>query len=300
MIEQYKSNTFSLLVQESKYALGIFNAINGTNYDNPSEIEITMLANGINLKVRNDASFIFHGSMNLYEHQSTPNPNMPIRFLMYITRLFEDYIKDEDIRKSPLVSLPTPHFVVLYNGLEDQPEVQTLRLSDAFQVKQEEYELELICKVYNINKTKNEWLVDNCEALKGYMTFVNKVRSIYVGRDLDKVKDALVEAIDYCIENSVLSDFFKKYRNQIMEVEMLDYSIERIENFAWKKGHAEGIELGREEGIELGSNLVQSVVTMILNGTDKKTILEREGVTEDTINKAESIIQSVRNSSGIQ
>ena len=76
---------------------------------------------------------------------------------------------------------------------------------------------------------------------------------------------------------------------------MLDYSIERIEKFAWKKGHAEGIELGREEG----SNLVQSVVTMILNGKDKKTILEREGVTEDTIDKAEAIIQSVKKSSEI-
>ena len=277
MVKEYKSNTFSLLIQEPKYALQVFNALNGTHYEDESEVEIKMLSNGINLKVRNDASFIFHGLMSLYEHQSTPNPNMPLRFLMYTTRLFEDLVKEQEILGRTLLNLPTPHFVVLYNGREKQPEVQTLRLSDAYEVRQESYELDLACTVYNINKSNNAWLLENCEALNGYMTFVEYVRNTYSGNDAEKMQECLTEATDYCIDNNILPDFFRKYKDQIVEVEMIDYSIEKMEYFAEKRGYDAGVTAGISE------KTIQVYKNCLDRGVSKDEAIAISGIREEDI-----------------
>ena len=96
--------------------------------------------------------------VNLYEHQSTYNLNMPLRDLFYVAELLQVYVKDQSLYSSKLIKLPTPHFVVFYNGIGDKPEKRILRLSEAFEVPTDDPELELKVTILNINPKMNEEL----------------------------------------------------------------------------------------------------------------------------------------------
>ena len=63
-----------------------YNALNGTAYEDTGAVEICTLENAIYMEVKNDVSFLFDSQMSLYEHQSSFNPNMPLRDLFYIAR----------------------------------------------------------------------------------------------------------------------------------------------------------------------------------------------------------------------
>ena len=80
---EYKSDVFSMLMQDKERALQLYNAMNGSSYDNPEDVEIVIHDGGISLSVRNDASFIVDARLSIYEHQSTVCPNMPVRSLIY-------------------------------------------------------------------------------------------------------------------------------------------------------------------------------------------------------------------------
>ena len=131
---EYKSDVFSMLMEDKKNALQVYNALNGTKYENPNEVEIVTLDRGISLTVRNDASFVLDSNLSIYEHQSTVCPNMPIRSLIYFSCTIEKRIKNRNIYGKSLVKIPTPRFVIFYNGVEEQPEQYKLKLSDAYEL----------------------------------------------------------------------------------------------------------------------------------------------------------------------
>ena len=138
---EYKSDVFSMLMQDKERALQLYNVMNDSNYQNPEDVEMTTLDGGISLSVRNDASFVVDARLSIYEHQSTVCPNMPIRSLIYFSVILSDMLSDKKNKKmigrniygKRLVKIPTPNFIVFYNGEEEQPEVQELKLSDAFE-----------------------------------------------------------------------------------------------------------------------------------------------------------------------
>ena len=109
--------------------LSLYNAVNGTDYQDPEDLEINTLENVIYLKMKNDLSFLVGASMNLYEHQSTWNPNMPLRGLLYFAELYERYINSKGYRLSgnTRIPLPFPNYIVFYNGLEREAEREYLR-----------------------------------------------------------------------------------------------------------------------------------------------------------------------------
>lgn len=182
------------------------------------------LEHSIRLSIRNDASFIIDDYLNLYEHQSSINPNMPLRFLIYITDLFRSVIKKQDLFSDKSVKIPTPRFAVFYNGKGAYPETVCLKLSDAYEHPVGEPELELVCKVYNINPGNNKELLERCGMLREYSEFVDCVRS-YEGKcPLD---EALDQAIDRCIEEHILEDFLKNRRSEGKRMMTLDYTFER-------------------------------------------------------------------------
>ena len=111
-----------------------------------------ILENGISLSIRNDAAFIVGTDINIYEHQSSYNPNMPLRALVYFTTIVQELLQKRDWFSSHLIKIPTPHFAVFYNGMADRPEKEILKLSSSFEKPTENPELELICTVYNINQ----------------------------------------------------------------------------------------------------------------------------------------------------
>lgn len=247
--KEYKSDVFSMLLQDKKRAMEIYNAINGTDYDDPELVEMTTLDDkSFSLTVRNDASFILDANLSLYEHQSTYCPNMPLRDLLYFASIIQKRIKAQkrDIYGGRILKIPVPHFVVFYNGKEDAPDQYDLRLSDAFEKETEDPEIELVCHVYNINSGKNTPLLSKCQTLREYMYFVDMVRK---NNEISgNLEDAIEKAINQCMEENVLRDFLAQHREEVMHVMTLDYTFER----RLEMQRAEAIEDGERIGKEIG------------------------------------------------
>ena len=135
--DKYRDTLFHFIFgreDHREWTLSLYNAVNGSSYTDPQQIEITTIREILYLGMHNDVSFILSGEMSLYEHQSSYNPNMPVRQLQYAANLYEKYIKENRLNKysSRLMKLPVPKLVVFYNGAQDQPEEMTLHLKDAF------------------------------------------------------------------------------------------------------------------------------------------------------------------------
>ena len=258
---EYKSDVFSMLLEEKENALLLYNALNDSDYTNPDDVEICTLEKGISLTVRNDASFVIDSSLNIYEHQSTVCPNMPLRSLIYVANHLEKRIKQQKLNLfgHTLVKIPTPKFIVFYNGKENQPEKYEYKLSDCFEKETDNPQLELKCIVYNINKGNNAELLNRCGFLKDYMIFIDYVRYYYDEKNLS-LGDSIEYAINRCIDEDVLKDFLIHHREEVAKVTNLDFTFERqielereeAENKGVLRGREEGMSLGREEGMELG------------------------------------------------
>lgn len=264
---KYKDELFRFIFHDKRDLLSLYNAVNGTDYRNPDDLEINTLENVIYLKMKNDLSFLVGASMNLYEHQSTWNPNMPLRGLLYFAELYERYINSKGYRLTgnTRILLPFPNYIVFYNGLEREADRMELRLSEAFEAGREGYEPALECKavILNINSGHNQELMEKCRRLQEYAEFIGEIRkNLQKGMILEK---ALGQAIDYCLEHGILADILRRSQAEVrsMLLEEYDEKAEReylrkeaIEE-GWKerleKGIEEGIEQGIEQGIVLGS-----------------------------------------------
>ena len=243
--KKYKDTVFRRLFGEAHNALSLYNSLNGTEYTDEAMLEYNTLENAIYMNVKNDISFLIAHHMNLYEHQSTINPNMPLRDLIYISEQLQVYIKELSIYSTKLQRIPTPSFVVFYNGSDEMPEKVVLRLSDAFEIPVEDPELELKVTVYNINSGKNEELKKKCPVLAEYMTYIDKVRKY---ADKMELKEAVEAAINECIREHVLVDFLKRQKAEVIMLSIYEYDEER----ELKLIRADERELGREEGIAQG------------------------------------------------
>ena len=245
---EYKSDVFSMLMEDKRYALDVFNCLNGTEYTDTEQLEIVTLERGISLSIRNDASFIIDNQINFYEHQSTYNPNMPLRSLIYYATELGRELKNlgVDIFRRKQIEIPTPRFVVFYNGEEKRPEVELMRLSDAYIHKIDEPELELVCKVININIQNNQELLKHSRVLQGYSFFVEQVRA---NRKANmQLKDALDVAIEECIRRHVLEEFFRERKEEVKKVMHLDYTWEVREELIRKESLEEGEARGEAKG----------------------------------------------------
>lgn len=254
--EEFKSDVFCMLLEDKKRALEVYNAMNHTAYGNPELVEMVPLENkGLSLSIRNDASFILDADLSLYEHQSTFCPNMPLRDLIYFANIIHDRIKEKNIYGRALVKIPVPHFVVFYNGKEKSPEHYELRLSDAFEKKMDEPEIELICQVYNINKGNNTDLMERCPTLRDYMYFVDLVREKHEKNHYSNLGNAIEQAIDQCIRENVLRDFLIENRERVTKMMQLDYTFERqieLERKAAEEARRQGEEIARKQGEKNG------------------------------------------------
>ena len=124
--------------------------------------------------------------------------------------------------------------MVFYNGAQKQPEKMTQYLSDSFEQKTDDPELELKCKVYNINYGKNSAIMEK------NMMCGEKVREYHRSKDEDELEADINKAIDYCIENDVLKEFLLERRGEVTKVMALDYTFDKQLEMeradAWKEG----------------------------------------------------------------
>ena len=226
---EYKNDVFCMLMQYKENALQVYNMLSGACFDDPELVEIMTLENGVSLTIRNDASFIIDHDLTISEHQSTYNPNMPLRNLIYFVSIIKKMISNKDLQGKHLIKLPLPHFVVFYNGLEPRPEKEILKLSDSYEKESNAPELELICTIYNINPNKNQELLSHCPVLSEYQFFVEKVRE-YGTISID-IEESVKNAIDYCIDHHILEDFLKERGMEVLHNMTFDFTYERHTKF---------------------------------------------------------------------
>ena len=241
----YKDCLFRLIFESKTDLLDLYNAVNGTNHTNVDDLTIYTLDDAIYMSYKNDMSFLFSEMLNLYEHQSTINPNMPIRGFLYFARNYESYIELNhlDIYSSVLQALPLPQYIIFYNGTKDTPEKQILELIDAFP-KVDGKEPCLNCKatLLNINYGHNQALMDRCHKLQEYATLIHYIReNTYKHLSLDIAVD---NAINSCIQQHILEDFLVKHRAEVKSMVLSSFDQEnhdRILKEAYEKRGEEKI-----------------------------------------------------------
>ena len=251
--KKYKDTVFRMLFSDKKELLTLYNAVNETNYDNPDELEITTLENAIYMTVKNDLSCVIDMRLNIFEHQSSINPNMPLRDLDYVSRSFRQFYDRHDIYSERLIKLPNPKFVVFYNGVQEQPERREFKLSDAYTHQEKSPCLELIVLQLNINPGYNDELMQKCPTLKEYMLFVERIRTYRQDTDINT---AVNRAVDECIKENILSDFLRKNKREVIAMGIDEYDAELHEKTL--------LEIGREQGSE--QEKMQTAVRMLKAG----------------------------------
>ncbi len=251
VIRNYRDTLFRMLYRNKKRLLSLFNAVNGTHYDNPDDLTITTLDGVLYLGMKNDVSCIIDMMMQLYEHQSTVNPNMPLRNLFYVSDLLQKYIYEEglDIYSRKQIKIPTPKFVVFYNGDEEQPERKEIRLSKAFSANTGETNMELVVLQININKGQNEELKAACKTLQEYAEFTERARE---HRKEMELEDAIRTTIDECIRDGILKDFLLKNKAEVYHMCLYEFDVELHERVLREEEREEGRIEGRREGIREG------------------------------------------------
>ena len=251
VIRNYRDTLFRMLYRNKKRLLSLFNAVNGTQYDNPDDLTITTLEGVLHLGMKNDVSCIIDMMMQLYEHQSTVNPNMPLRNLFYVSDLLQKYIYEEglDIYSRKQIKIPTPKFVVFYNGDEEQPERKEIRLSKAFSANTGETNMELVVLQININKGQNEELKAACKTLQEYAEFTERARE---HRKEMELEDAIRTTIDECIRDGILKDFLLKNKAEVYHMCLYEFDVELHERVLREEEREEGRIEGRREGIREG------------------------------------------------
>lgn len=279
----YKDSIFRMLYLDEKELLNLYNAVNGTNYTDVENLEVNTLQNAIYMNMKNDVSFLFNFQVNLYEQQSTVNPNMPLRDLIYVSKLLQNIVRDCDLYGSTLVKIPAPRFVVFYNGREKQPERTVYRLSDSFSKKQENPELELKVTVLNINAGNNADILGNCKTLREYMQYTDRVREYALQMPIE---EAVEQAITECINEGILAEFLKKNRAEAMEVSIFEYNEELHLANLRREGYEEGLEHGITQGITQGKALdILELLSELGEVPDTlKNVIESKTDTE-TLNK---------------
>lgn len=213
----YKGNVFNSIFNQPKEILELYNALNNSHYTDESLIEVTTIGEGdLYAGIYNDSSFIINSEeLNIWEHQSSRNPNMPMRELLYLAESYERYIKDHYLEKemytSKQVMFPTPKFVVFYNGIGETKDQYEMRLSDCFMTKGSDLEMKV--RAYNINYGRNRELMEKCKTLQDYSVLIHRIR---VYNKVEETKERAVEkAIEECIGEHRLEDYLRKNRKEV-------------------------------------------------------------------------------------
>lgn len=216
----YKSSIFTMLFSDKRELLGLYNAVSGKDYKDPGLLEVNTLENAIYMAIKNDLSFVIDSQLSLYEHQSIYSPNLPLRMLLYLADLYADMTKNENLYGKKKVKIPPPQFIIFYNGVERQPDRRILRLSDLYEVEEEEHKLELEAVMLNVNAGHNRELLQSCKTLADYAEYTACIRKYAEEMDTE---DAVECAIAECIQEGILEEFLRKNRAEAKRMSIYEY-----------------------------------------------------------------------------
>ena len=253
---EYKDRLFRLVFNNKEDLLSLYNAVAGAQYEDPDELEINTLGNVLYLSMKNDISFLVSGTLNLYEHQSTYNPNMPMRGVLYFARLYGKIIAKNNINiySSSPRNFPFPQHIVFYNGTKEQPDRTVLRLSDLFERSGEGKTpaLECITVMLNINYGHNRALLEKCRRLEEYAIFVDRVRrNLKAGKPLE---EAIMQTIDDCIRDEILRDILIQQKAEVVQVILETFDKEKYEKAVKSEAYEDGYQAGKDDGYQAGKD----------------------------------------------
>ena len=283
---RYKDSVFVDFFSEDRTAkanfLALYNALHGTDYQSTAILKNIRLKQVLYMNFANDVSYLVDNKIIvLAEHQSTINPNMPIRCLEYVARLYEQFYKSKEKYSRKQLAIPTPEFYVFYNGKQPYTTNSVLKLSDSFTQTHDEYALELSVKVVNINYDKASEILKLCKPLKQYSLFVDAVRrNIAVDKE-----HGFEKAIKECIQNDILREYLQRKSKEVLNMLIGEYdydtdiAVQREESF--DMGLAEGEARGRSEGSRQAK--LETAKTMLAMGYPLGDICKISGLTTDEV-----------------
>ncbi|GHU10026.1 hypothetical protein FACS1894151_08930 [Spirochaetia bacterium] len=275
---EYKSSVFSLLFSDPDILRELYSALEGVALDAKVPITINTLEGALYMKRLNDLSFIVGDKLVvLIEQQSTINPNMPLRILMYIARLYEKIVEAKDIYAKGLIKIPYPELIVLYNGPDTDWDTQELKLSEAFKdvsglgIGSKTPPLELTATMYNINQGHNKTMLQKSETLNEYSAFIDKVREY--DKELNNLAASLKKGVEYCIEQNILKDFLETHSSEVINMLFTEWKDEEALEYRYQEGRNEGWNEGRKDDARraLQEGLSIDVIHRI-TGLDTETI----------------------------
>ena len=255
--KNFKDTVFVKLFSNKLELLNLYNAIKDTNYSiEETNINIVTLDDVLFMDRKNDLCFTIDNKLVvLIEHQSSINNNMPLRFLLYIAREYEKLLDDKNIYKSSLVKIPTPDFIVLYNGKDDYPIHNKLYLSDAFYDKTN-LKLELTVDVININYDVHSSVLDKSITLNNYSYFIHLVRT-YIEEyknSIDKKEllyFSIKKSIETCINQNILTDFLKSNGSEVINMLSTEFNLDDAKMIWIQEGFQQGLQQGIKKGMLL-------------------------------------------------
>ena len=246
---QYKDTIFRMLFKDKKNLLSLYNAMNQRNYTDEEALEVVTLENAIYMGMKNDLAFIMDMNLYLYEHQSTYNPNIPLRDLFYIANEYQRLVVHKSLYSSTLQKIPAPKFVVFYNGSRELEDWSQLQLPSAYEHPVEDPDLELRVTVLNVNEGHNKELMEHCQTLKEYAQYVARVRKYTSSTELS-LEEAVERAVDECMEEGILSEFLTKNRAEVISMSIFEYDKDEEEKKLRKAEYEAGIEAGIETNMK--------------------------------------------------
>ena len=261
---EHKDRLFNYIFGRSdhkEWTLSLYNALNGSHFSNADDIELNTIDDAVYMGMKNDTSFLLHWTINLWAHQSTFNPNMPVRELMYLGKLYDKYIKQHklNIYGHKLINLPIPNIVIFYNGKDDVEDEIICRLSDSFhsEMKKTVSDVEVVTHLYNINKDHNRHLMTACRPLFEYSWFIEKIRSFVKDHSIEEAVDITIDAMP---NSFVIKPFLIGNRAEVKDMCITEYDeVETMQMFkeeayseGFAEGHSEGFTEGHSEGFTEG------------------------------------------------
>ncbi len=293
---EYKDRLFKFIFgnpENKEWTLSLYNAINGTSYENAADIQLTTIQDAVYMKMKNDVSFLINTVMNFYEQQSTFNPNMPMRFLIYAGMVYSKYIETSSNYyeySSTQQKAPTPQCVCFYNGTTDKDDRIILKLSDAFE-PEPKTDIEVTVTMININYGHNKDLMEKCKPLSEYSWFVDRIRSLL--KEGKELRVAISTAIDELEDDSLIKPFLLSNKAEVTRMCITEYNEEKVRNQTLEEGKAMGKAEGRAEGEAIGmqkgkaEGILETLVSLVKDGI--LTLAEAAGRYNVTVSEFEAL-----------
>ena len=291
--KEYKDRLFKFIFgnpENKEWTLSLYNAINNTSYQNSDDIQLTTIENAVYMKMKNDVSFLVDNTMSFYEQQSTFNPNMPMRFLIYAGMVYSNYVENNKTYHRFSYNqqkAPTPKCVCFYNGVTKKDDKTILKLSESF-AENSNPDIEVTVTMININYGHNNDLMESCKPLKEYAWFVDRVRTAQ--KEEENLEKAIDKVLDELPDDSLIKPFLVKNKAEVKYMCITEYDEQRAfaelkedaREDGRKEGRKEGRREGRKEGLEEGK--LETALNLLAMGIiSKEDIAKATGFTIERI-----------------